>query len=473
MTSHPTPANAHHPVLIALIAASALFMEILDATAIAPAVPKIAESFQTNATAISAGISFYLITVAIFIPSSAWLTERFGARAVFAVAIAIFTIASVLCGLSENLTQFTLARVLQGIGGAMMSPVGRLEVLRRTDKTELLRVIAFLTWPGLSAFAFGPPLGGLLTTYLSWHWIFFINVPIGIAGIALVLIFFERGTGRATRRFDGLGFVLNGGALASILYSLEQIARDGVKPVAAALLAAGTMAGILALRHAGRHPAPLLPVSALKVATFRIGTLTGGGLFRVSVGATAFLLPVMFQIGFGMTAFNAGLLVFCFLMGDLAAKSFANRIARRYGFWSVLVFDGLLIFITGMGLVLLTPQTPLWLIVAVLVVAGMVRSVQFTALNSLAFADIPPEEMSNASTISSMLHSVMMGAGVTVAAMTLNATAALRASIDAELTLFDFHVALAVMALLALIAIIAYIPMDRDAGAHVTQQPSQ
>lgn len=470
MTTPAKPPAAPRPALIALIAASAFFMEILDATAIAPAVPKIAESFQTSATAISAGISSYLITVAIFIPASAWLTERFGARAVFSLAIALFTVASVLCGLSENLTQFTFARILQGVGGAMMSPVGRIEVLRRTEKADLLRVIAYLTWPGLSAFAFGPPLGGLLTTYLSWHWIFYINVPIGLIGIALVLTFFERGTGHKARPFDGRGFVLNGGALASFLYGIEHISRYGVDAFAVALVAAGCGAGALALRHAARHPHPLLPITAFKAPTFLIGTITGGGPFRVSVGATSFLLPVMFQIGFGLTAFDAGLLVFCYLMGDLSAKTYANRIVRRFGFRAVLIVQGILTAATAVALALIAPQTPLWLLIAVLVVAGSIRSVHFTAVNSLAFVDVAPEDMSSASTLSSMFHSVTMGAGVTVAAITLNATNIVRNGQTAPLVPIDFSIALLITGLLALLAVLAYISMNRDAGSHVSQR---
>lgn len=469
MTTPATPPAARRPALIALIAASAFFMEILDATAIAPAVPKIAESFQTSATAISAGISSYLITVAIFIPASAWLTERFGARAVFSLAIALFTVASVLCGLSENLTQFTLARILQGVGGAMMSPVGRIEVLRRTEKADLLRVIAYLTWPGLSAFAFGPPLGGLLTTYLSWHWIFYINVPIGLIGIALVLTFFERGTGHKARPFDSRGFVLNGGALAAILYGIEHISRYGVDALSAALIAAGCAAGVLALRHAARHPFPLLPINAFKVPTFLIGSITGGGPFRVSVGATSFLLPVMFQLGFGLTAFDAGLLVFCYLMGDLSAKTYANRIVRRFGFRAVLIVGAILTAATSVALAAIAPQTPLWLIIAALVVAGSIRSVHFTAVNSLAFVDVAPEDMSSASTLSSMFHSVTMGAGVTVAAITLNATTILRNGHVAPFVPIDFSIALLITGLLALLAVLAYISMSRDAGSHVSR----
>src|SRR5204863_4256108 len=197
----PAPPQ-QRPTLLALIVAAAFFMEILDGAVISPAIPEIATSFGSTSVAVSTGISSYLITVAIFIPASAWLSDRFGARRVFAYAIALFTLASILCGLSTNLPQFTLARILQGIGGAMMSPVGRIEVMRRTDKAQLLRMIAFLTWPGLTGLVVGPPVGGLLTTYLSWRWIFFINIPIGMLGIALVLAFFDRTRSSAPRRFD-------------------------------------------------------------------------------------------------------------------------------------------------------------------------------------------------------------------------------------------------------------------------------
>src|SRR5262245_37761398 len=257
----PPPANPApqhgNPTLIALIAASALFMEILDATIIAPAIPQIAVSFGTTPVALSTGISSYLITVAIFIPASAWLSDRFGARKVFASAIAVFTIASVLCGLAETLTQFTAARVLQGIGGALMSPVGRIEVMRRTDPKQLLRMIAFITWPGLSALVIGPPLGGLMTTYMSWRWIFYMNVPIGVIGIILVLTFYDRSPTTARRRFDALGFVLNGAALGSLIYGIESVSRGGPIIMALAFVGLGLALGASAIRHAPRHPRPL------------------------------------------------------------------------------------------------------------------------------------------------------------------------------------------------------------------------
>lgn len=466
------PANAvppsGNPTLIALIAAAALFMEILDATIIAPAIPQMAASFGTTPVAVSTGISSYLITVAIFIPASAWLSDRFGARAVFASAIALFTVASVLCGLAETLPQFTAARVLQGIGGAMMSPVGRIEVMRRTHPSQLLRMIAFVTWPGLSALVIGPPLGGLLTTYLSWRWIFYMNVPIGIIGIVLVLTFFDRTRAGERRRFDALGFALTGGALGALIFGIESVSRAEPIPVAIGFICVGLILGYLAIRHAQRHPSPLLSLAPFRIPSFSIGTLWGGGLFRLSANGTMFILPVMFQVGFGMTAFASGLLVGAYLAGDLGIKVVANRIVRTFGFRNTLIGGSLLVGASSIPLLVVDPQTPLWILVPILVVIGASRSVQFTALNSLVFADLPPEQVSSASALNSMSFQVCAGIGVGLAAVALALSAAARDSAGATLTLFDFRVGLGFTLLVVLVAAIAYIPLSPETGTHVT-----
>lgn len=452
--------------LLALIASAAFFMELLDATIIVPAIPQMAETFGTSAVALSSGISAYLIAVAIFIPASAWLSERFGARNVFAVAIAIFTIASVLCGLSQTLTEFTLARILQGVGGAMMSPVGRLEILRRTEKAQLLRAIAFLTWPGLTAFAVGPPLGGFLASYASWQWIFFINVPIGLIGIALVLKFFDKGTDAAPRPFDMLGFLLAGSSLACLLYGLERLGRPDGWIDGLIFFSLGIVLGVLALRHAARHPSPLLPLAPLSVQTFRVGNLNGGGFFRAQVGAVGFMLPVMCQLGLGYTAFQAGLLVFVFLMGDLTAKFYANQLIRYLGFKTMLIGGGLLIALSLVPLMLVDAETPLWILLTVLFAAGAIRSVHFSALNSLTFADVPQPQMHVASTLASMILPVTMASGVSLAALSLAfSTMARNAS---QVALVDFRIALGVCLLLVLVSIVFYASLPARTGADVS-----
>lgn len=452
--------------LLALIASAAFFMELLDATIIVPAIPQMAATFGTSAVALSSGISAYLIAVAIFIPASAWLSERFGARNVFAVAIAIFTVASVLCGLSQTLTEFTLARILQGIGGAMMSPVGRLEILRRTEKAQLLRAIAFLTWPGLTAFAVGPPLGGFLASYASWQWIFFINVPIGLIGIALVLKFFDKGTDAARRPFDMLGFLLAGSSLACLLYGLERLGRPDGWIDGLVFFSLGIVLGVLALRRAERHPSPLLPLAPLSIQTFRVGNLNGGGFFRAQVGAIGFMLPVMCQLGLGYTAFQAGLLVFVFLMGDLTAKFYANQLIRYLGFKTMLVGGGLVIAISLIPLMLVGPDTPLWILLTVLFAAGAIRSVHFSALNSLSFADVPQPQMHVASTLMSMILPVTMASGVSLAALSLAFSTMVRGV--SEVALIDFRIAIGFCLLLVLASIVFYASLPAKTGADVS-----
>lgn len=451
---------------LALIASAAFFMELLDATIIVPAIPQMAATFGTSSVALSSGISAYLITVAIFIPASAWLSERFGARNVFAAAIALFTVASVLCGLSQTLTEFTLARILQGIGGAMMSPVGRLEILRRTEKAQLLRAIAFLTWPGLTAFAVGPPLGGFFATYASWQWIFFMNVPIGIVGIALVLTFFDKGTDAPRRSFDVLGFVLAGTSLASLLYGLERLGRPGGVIDGLVFFSLGLAIGVFALRHFARHPSPLLPLAPLSIQTFRVGNLNGGGFFRAHVGAVGFMLPVMCQLGLGYSAFASGLLVFVFLMGDLTAKFYANQLIRYFGFKQMLIRGGILIALSLIPLMAVGPATPLWILLIVLFAAGAIRSVHFSALNSLTFADVPQPQMHVASTLTSMILPVTMASGVSLAALSLALSTAAR---DAgEPALFDFRIAIGICLLLVIASIVFYVSLPAKTGADVS-----
>jgi hypothetical protein len=374
----------------------------------------------------------------------------------------------VLCGLAENLTQFTAARVLQGIGGAMMSPVGRIEVMRRTEKSQLLRMIAFVTWPGLSALVVGPPLGGLLTTYLSWRWIFYINVPIGIIGIILVLTFFDRARAGERRRFDALGFVLTGGALGALIFGIESVSRNEPLALALGCVGLGLVLGYLAIRHARRHPSPLLPLDAFRVPSFAIGTLWGGGLFRLSANGTMFILPVMFQVGFGMSAFASGLLVGAYLAGDLGIKVVANRIVRTFGFRNTLIGGTLFVAASSAPLLVVGPQTPLWILVPILVVVGASRSVQFTALNSLVFADLRPDQISNASALNSMSFQVCAGIGVGLAALVLALSAAAHGNAGATLTLFDFRVGLGFALVVVLLATVAYIPLSPQTGAHVT-----
>src|SRR5258708_2147461 len=365
-------------------------MEQLDGTVIATALPQMAQSFGVAAVDLNIGMSAYLLTVAVFIPASGWVTDRFGARTVFAAAIVTFTLSSVLCAASGTLGQFTLARVLQGIGGAMMVPVGRLIVLRNTEKQHFVRMIAYLTWPALTAPVVGPPLGGLITTYSSWHWIFLLNVPIGVAGLGLALILIPNSRGEGRGRFDWSGFALTGLASFSLMYSLEAIGRGRIDWfVAAPLLGVGLGAGAYAVRHALRAVHPLLDLAACKVPSFAI-TVSGGVLFRTAISAVPFLLPLMFQLAFGLSPLDSGLLLLAVFAGNLGMKPPTTIVLGRFGFRPTLVWNGVLAMPPVFPCGLLTAATPTAVIVTVLFLNGLLRSMGFTTITPLRFTDLHP-----------------------------------------------------------------------------------
>jgi len=439
----------HRPFLVALLVAGAFSMENLDGTVIATALPQMAHSFGVPVVDCSVGMTAYLLALAVFIPISGWVADRFGARTVFGSAIAVFTLSSVFCGFSHGLAEFTVARVIQGMGGAMMVPVGRLTVLRTTEKKDLIKAIATLTWPGLAAPIVGPPLGGFITYYASWRWIFFLNVPFGIAGIVLTAFIVPNRREAQTRRFDWVGFVLTGSACCAIMYALDLLGRQNIRGrMAAAALAAGAALAIAAVRHAATRTHSLLDLDTLRIRTF-VTNIRGGSLFRLSIGAVPFLLPLMFQVGFHMDPFSSGLLVLAVFAGNLAMKPATTPLLRLFGFRSTLIINGILAAASIWACGVLSPGTPKYLIIALLFLGGLFRSMQFTALSSVAFADVPPEQMSGANTLASVAQQVAFGMGVAFGAVALRFASALDPSGDGSLTVFDFRIAFALVGLAA------------------------
>lgn len=371
--------------------ASAFFMEFLDGTVIATALPDMARSFGVSAVDLNIGITAYLLTLAALIPASGWVAERFGARTVFSVALAIFTFSSLLCGLAESATQFVLLRVAQGIGGAMMVPVGRLVVLRTTPKDQLIKAIATLTWPALVSPIIGPPLGGFITSYASWHWIFFLNVPLGIIAIIIALRLMPNQKPKEKLPFDSRGFLSTGITMLCLVSGLEMLNQQQSHPTYAfAVIAAGMLAMFWAIKHLRTASTPLIRLDALSVPTFRI-TMRGGFVLRATISSVPFLLPLMFQVGFGMDAFHSGALVLAVFAGNLAMKPATTPLIRYFGFKKLLIGNGILCVLSLLGCALLSPDTPQMVTLVVLFLGGLFRSMQFTGISSLAFADVPAQ----------------------------------------------------------------------------------
>jgi len=454
------------PLLIAFLVAGAFFMENLDGTVIATALPQMAASFGVQAVALNIGMTAYLLTIAVCIPVSGWMADRFGARKVFTAAIVTFTLASMFCGLVNGAGMFTAARVLQGLGGAMMVPVGRLVVLRTTEKRDLMRAINYITWPGLAAPVIGPPLGGFITQYFSWRWIFFLNIPLGVLGVFLALRLIPDARGGKHAPFDVIGFVLCGFACAGLLYSLDIAGRDRAPwREIAGLGSSASIAGVLAIWHMRRATHPLLDFSALAYKTFTVNVF-GGSFFRIAIGATPFLLPLLFQTGFGLDPFHSGLLVLVVFAGNLSMKTATTPVIGRFGFKPVLVCNGILVALLIGACGLLTPATPTILVVIVLFLGGLSRSMQFSALTALGFADIPQERMSSANALSSMVFQLTAGFGIAVGAMSLRGSATFAGRADIGLS--DFHNAFALMGLVALAGMLDCLGLKRDAGAEVS-----
>ncbi len=453
---------------MALLVAGAFFMENLDGTVIATALPQMAISFARSAVDLNMGMTAYLLTLAVFIPVSGWIADRFGPRSVFASAITVFTFASILCGLSNSLWQFTAARVLQGMGGAMMVPVGRLVVLRITEKKDLMRSIAYITWPALAAPVIGPPVGGFLTTYFSWRWIFYLNVPLGLIAFVLAIRWIVNERQEKARRFDWIGFALSGTACTAFMYGLELLARQEFPWIKASIaIGYSLIAGAIAVRHMHRSSYPLIDFSSLKIKTFSI-TIWGGSLFRIAISVSPFLMPLMFQIPFHLTPFQSGMLVLALFAGNLSMKSITTPVLRRFGFRSVILVNGAITALLIFSFTLLAPATPKALIAVVLFLHGLSRSMQFTALNTIAYVDVPKPQMSSATSFSTVVSQLTMGMGVAVGALALRGAVLLRGGNAATPVLADFHIAFLFIAIIAVIAIVDCFGLEKHAGAEVS-----
>jgi EmrB/QacA subfamily drug resistance transporter len=456
--------------LTAVIVACAMFMQNLDSTVIATALPTMAKAFGADPVHMNVALTSYLLSLAVFIPASGWVADRYGARTVFRAAIAVFTIGSILCGRADSLAFLVVSRILQGIGGAMMVPVGRLVLLRTAAKTELVAAMAWLTVPALLGPVLGPPVGGFIVTYFNWRWIFDINVPIGVLGIVLVSMFVDDVREPPRGRFDGFGLLLCGVALSGLMFGLETAGR-GVVPQSTTLLMIGV--GLVAivgyLLHARRHPAPLLDLSLMRLPCFGVA-MSAMMLFRTGIGAIPFLLPLMFQVGFGDSAVESGLITFASSAGALVMKPATQSALRWFGFRDTLVWNGLLSAVMIALCAAFRPTWPAAAIYGALLIGGFFRSLQFTAYNTLAYGDVPRSRMSSATSLYVTGQQLAATIGISAGAVSLELSMAASGHVTPQP--MDFSHAFLVVAMFTLIAAPIALLMPRNAGDELTGRRS-
>jgi EmrB/QacA subfamily drug resistance transporter len=452
-------------ILVPLIVACALFMENLDATVLSTALPAIAGDLHQSPIQLKLALTSYLLTLGVFIPASGWVADRWGARLIFRWAILVFALGSALCGLANSIQFLVAARALQGIGGAMMVPVGRLVILRTVSRSEMVGALAWLTIPALIGPVVGPPLGGFITTYYTWRWIFWINLPIAGLGLILATLFIPDLQAENSERFDFIGFVLSGLAL-STLVAASSAADTPAIPVhiTIVLFVVGTISSVLYYFHAKRSPNPILDLNLLRLPTFRAG-VTGGSLFRIGIGSLPLLLPLLFQLGFGFSPLSSGLMTFIAAVGAMGMKTAAGWILKRFGFRATLAANAVLCAFTLMAPAFFSQATPILLMSLILFVGGFFRSLQFTCINAITYAEVEQPEMSQATSLSSVAQQLSLSLGITVGAAALQLT--LNARGAQQLTIPDFWPAFIVVGLIAGSSLFSFLRLSSDAGEEV------
>ena len=454
--------------LVPLIVAVALFMENMDSTVIATSLPAIAADIGTSPLALKLAVTSYLLSLAVFIPVSGWTADRFGARTVFRSAIAVFMRGSIGCALSGSLPHFVVARIVEGMGGAMMTPVARLILVRSVDRRELINAMVWVTLPALIGPLIGPALGGFITTFISWHWIFLINIPIGLAGIVLATIFIEDVRAQTPGPFDPLGAVLAGLGIGGLAFGGSLLGLNVLPTsVVLALIVVGAGAAYAYVLHARRTPAPVLDLALLEIPTMR-AAVVGGFIYRSGIGAMPFLLPLLLQLGFNLSAFQSGLITLSNVVGAMGMKTVIPFILRRYGFRRVLVVNALISAVLVAACATFQPGVSFAWIVGVLIVGGFFRSLEFTSLNTIAYADVDNRRMSRATSLVAVAQQVSISVGVAIGALAVDLT--LWARGRDTITAADFQPAYLTIAVIAACACFIFARMPADAGAELARR---
>jgi EmrB/QacA subfamily drug resistance transporter len=455
--------------LVPAIIGASLMMQTLSATVISNALPTMARSLHEDPVHLNVAITAYLLASAIVLPVSGWAADRFGARRIFLFAIVAYALSNAACGFAHNLPQMLLARMAEGASGAMLGPVGRLVLLRSTSKHNLVRAMSVLTMPALLGPVIGPPIGGFIITYFSWRWIFFLNLPIALLGVILVMRFIPDVKGEEPRPLDWPGLILTGLGMAGVVYGFENLGRNAFPAwVVAAMMIGGGACLFAFWRHSRRAPYPILDLGLLKIRTFT-ASVVGGSFMRMGMGATPFLLAMLLQVAFGLTALQAGLMTFASAAAALVMKTAAPPILARFGFRRTLTINSVVVAVLFMAYALFRPGTPHWVIYAVLLTGGFFRSLQFTSLNGLAFADVDQRKMSRASTMSTMGQQLSQSIGIGLAAVLLRFFRS--QSHATHLTADVIAPVYVTIGFIALVSTVFFVALPRDAGAALNGQP--
>lgn len=447
--------------ILPMVLAVALFMEHVDSNVITTSLPAIASDLNTSPIALKLAMTSYLVALSVFIPISGFMADRFTARVIFRMAIVVFLAGSLCCALSFSLHSFVVSRFLQGMGGAMMTPVGRLLLVKSTPKDELVIALAWFSVPALVGPLIGPPLGGFITTYFSWHWIFLINIPIGFIGLILSTIYLPKDETKVLRPLDWTGFFLSAIALSGFIFGLSIVSLPALpQSVGISITFIGLMTGGFYIRHAKTKDDPLLNLRLFADPVFA-RSIIGGSIFRLGIGAVPFLLPMMLQLSFGLSPVQSGMMVLAAALGALGMKFGAREVYAHFGFRKTLMTGAIIsaMFTASNGL--FYPTTSYWMMVPVLLVGGFLRSLFFSGVNALAFADIKKQELSQATPIAAVAQQASMALGIAIAGAVLEISSSFH---DNILKLGDFHISFFIVAAISALAFFVFLGLPLDAG---------
>lgn len=457
-----TASSSGNTRFIPWIVATALFMQTLDGSILNTALPAMAQSLHESPLRMQSTVIAYLLTMAILIPASGWLSDRFGSRRVFVSAIILFTLGSLLCALSPTLGWLVSARVVQGVGGALMMPIGRLIVLRSFPRSDLVRILSFVTVPGLLGPLLGPTLGGWLVQYASWHWIFLINIPVGVAGCLTSIRWLPDLHGPSAEAFDWMGFLLFAAATALISLAFEGMGELHLSAPGTLLLLASGLASLTAYYlHARHHAAPLFSPRLFAIQSFSVGI--AGNLFaRLGMGAMPFLTPLLLQVALGYSPAEAGMSMIPMALASIAAKPVATRLIDRFGFRNVLAVNTLVVGIMIAGFALISHDTPRPLLYAYLALFGGINSLQFTAMNALTLIDLNDEMAAGGNSLLSVVMQLSISLGVASAAAVLGTFVDMRDLPEPPVILAAFHKTYLCVGLMAAFASGIFVQLRRD-----------